>query len=351
MSPASSGTLEIERYIGACLISSPQQGNKRLLAYPNAAERHPQRFVPEVYHQHHQRSYGAQPRWAGGVPLISFSNQRRRQHQEVAEERHTPLARLAVHTQGAPLILAQRFGHRKNKSAFKNVKTNEARAKNEQKPADAVSVASDESSGSANSENCLPRIIKPRKRRKKDRKPPHLSHPLNQDGSGFSTDSASPDILDSPSPSLGSFAPFSCEYKGSCSDAGYYNETAEAPRLHHSFEDVQEAEDAPVQASVCQCRICDPSGFIWNVDRDCYSPFLTAPKASLEHQVQDLGARLASVVSLDGTTRQFCGSGDLEVSTEIVTSPNGHRDLEIRFFSSTSSEKVDKCSELNNNGS
>ena len=37
---------------------------------------------------------------------------------------------------------------------------------------DSLSIASDESSGSNNSENSLPRIIKPRKRRKKDRKPP-----------------------------------------------------------------------------------------------------------------------------------------------------------------------------------
>lgn len=33
-------------------------------------------------------------------------------------------------------------------------------------------------------------------------------------------------------------------------------------------------------------------------------------------------------------------SGDLQVSTEIITSPNGHRDLEIKFFSTPPPENV-----------
>lgn len=365
MSPASSGSLEIERYIGACLISSHQnrQQNKAArdrVVFPN---REQQQFFPEVYHRNRYciQRCGSIDTWAGGVPLISFANQRRNRPQVDVVPRNDDqqqLARLAVHTQGAPLILTGRFNHRKNKGFKNTARVPENRAKNENQPADVISVTSDESSGSANSENCLPRIIKPRKRRKKDRKPPHLARPLNQDVSGFSTDSTSPDILDCPSPGvvgLNPYVPFAYDYQSqtsSSTDDGYYNENSEIPRLHHSFEDVEEAEDAPQQTpSVCQCRICDPSGFIWNVDRDCYSPFLTAPRTSLEHKVDDLSSRLSSVALNDDPAEKngrAVGSGDLEVSTEIITSPNGHRDLEIKFFSSSSVEKVGKVDVLVN---
>lgn len=361
MSPASSGSLEIERYIGACLISSHQnrQQNKSVrdrVVFPNRE----QQFFPEVYHRNRYciQRCGAVDGWAGGVPLISFA-QRRNNNRQVdvgprndEQQQYTPLARLAVHTQGAPLILTGRFHHKKNKG-FKNAaRIAESRNKSDNVvPADAVSVASDESSGSANSENCLPRIIKPRKRRKKDRKPLHLARPLTQDGSGFSTDSTSPDILDCPSPGVVGlttpYASFAYDYQNQTSlstDEGYYNETSEIPRLHHSFEDVEEAEDAS-QQSECQCRICDPSGFIWNVDRNCYSPFLTAPRTSLEFKMDDLSSKLSSIAlneSFGEKSSRVVGSGDLEVSTEIITSPNGHRDLEIKFFSSSAVEKVGK---------
>lgn len=298
MSPASSGTLQVERYIGACLISSrksqQQQQQQQKFGYPT-----------DLYGYGRFRCDG----WAGGMPLISFANQR-------CNHKEDPLVRLA----GAPLIQAHRY-RKKKKNEENNTKKGASATKS-----DTASVTSDES---ANAENCLPRIIKPRKRRKKDRKPPQ---PQRQDG--FSTDSASPEAC---------YTPFAFEFR--VPNESYHDALFDAPKLHHSFEEVEEARDVNGNQSNCQCRYCDPSGLIWDVDRNCYSPFLTTPSSSSP-----------SIINSTTKTKKFClihsfssvsldddGStkSDLEVSTEIVTSPNGHRDLEIKFFSQTNKQLSD----------
>ncbi|EGI57861.1 hypothetical protein G5I_14048 [Acromyrmex echinatior] len=251
MSPASQGALEVERYIGSCLISSnvraglhgkpvsvcrkqeqsvTVRGGKTRGCYNGG-----QNYPGLADQQQCQVQYGGPGGWTG-APLISMTSSPRR---------------LAIHTQGAPLILAGRFYNRgkvhsnnSNNSGNSNGNTNtppcgnitgnyvhnnanpsmtsnvngttrcpasriapqrsmEATAKkspttvssNSKTAAtnadcssatakentgssnianiDSLSIASDESSGSNNSENSLPRIIKPRKRRKKDRKPPN----------------------------------------------------------------------------------------------------------------------------------------------------------------------------------
>lgn len=299
MSPASSGTLQVERYIGACLISSrkSQQQQQQKFGYPADLYGGYGRF----------RCDG----WAGGMPLISFANSQRCNKED-------PLVRLA----GAPLIQAHRY--RKKKKSDDNPKKGGASGGAK---SDAVSVTSDES---ANAENCLPRIIKPRKRRKKDRKPPP---PQRQDS--FSTDSASPEAC---------YAPFAFEFR--VPNESYHDALFEAPKLHHSFEEVEEARDVNGNQpeSTCQCRYCDPSGLIWDVDRNCYSPFLTTPTSPSTAAAPAAKTKKFclihsfSSVSLDddGSTKS-----DLEVSTEIVTSPNGHRDLEIKFFSQTNRQFTD----------
>ncbi|XP_018560801.1 uncharacterized protein LOC108903195 [Anoplophora glabripennis] len=404
MSPASSGNLEVERYIGACLISQNRSKNATAGKVRNEHifPQNRDHYIPDIY-QHHvnfrlQRCQSVDG-WAGGMPLISFANHQRRNRRNEAdvganrtEDHHAnPLARLAVHTQGAPLILAKSYNHRKNKvhrnnaastKVFENSNNKKPNKCQEQQNSsgagvDAVSVTSDESSGSANSENCLPRIIKPRKRRKKDRKPPLLGRPLSQDG--FSTDSASPDIDNAQSGvlTIGPFIPFTFDPFPSyrvpespqlidrCHILGDISET---PKLHHSFEDIEELDDGKdingnQSTSTCQCRYCDPSGQIWDVDRNCYSPFLTPPNShSKSFHFPNLNLDVAyscpvsnsenhclvhsmSTISLEEEenkklppSRSSSSSScrDLEVSTEIVTSLNGHRDLEIRFFSSPS---------------
>ncbi|XP_074038292.1 uncharacterized protein [Leptinotarsa decemlineata] len=370
MSPASAGNLEVERYIGACLISHNR--SKSAAAKSREHFTHNRDFAPEIYQQQHvnyrlQRCQSADG-WAGGMPLITFAQRRARKSDQ---EDTGSLARLAVHTQGAPLILSKSYNHRKSKAHKNNAdaKPFEGGSKKQNKcqnSADSVSVTSDESSGSANSETCLPRIIKPRKRRKKDRKPPLLGRPASLDG--FSTDSASPDI-DSQSPflSFSPFVPFNFDTYGYSAPESpklidrvhILGDISETPKLHHSFEDIEEPEkdiNGNQPTSTCQCRYCDPSGQIWDVDRHCYSPFLTPPDSlnktfrfpninlsalvatsSLEHCMSSI-----SLEDEDGkkipTSRSSSSSScrDLEVSTEIVTSLNGHRDLEIKFFSSSS---------------
>lgn len=286
MSPASSGTLQVERYIGACLISSRKsqqqqhQQQQQKFGYPT-----------DVYGYGRFRCDG----WAGGMPLISFAN----------HNKEDPLVRLA----GAPLIQAHRY--RKKKKNDENNKKGASATKS-----DAVSVTSDES---ANAENCLPRIIKPRKRRKKDRKPPP---PQRQDS--FSTDSASPEAC---------YTPFAFEFR--VPNESYHDALFDAPKLHHSFEEVEEARDVNGNQSTCQCRYCDPSGLIWDVDRNCYSPFLTTPSSTSISTPTTKTKKFCLIHSFSSVSLDDDGStkSDLEVSTEIVTSPNGHRDLEIKFFS------------------
>lgn len=488
MSPASSGALEIERYIGACLISSQQSRYKTKHHHlqqqqhphhhhhqyqqqpPSQSQHHHQNlhtgnhnYVPDLYrgfhnhqqqqhaHQQPQQQAGGGDRWAGGLPLIVYAKpqqqhqQQQQQHpgqylvagnwprrmvdvpptdkQQQSQECNNPLTRLAVHTQGAPLILSNNRYRNKNKGKFNTPCGVSAGCINKQLPGngvisgnqiksikcrennvDTVSVASDESSGSANSENCLPRIIKPRKRRKKDRKPPpHLStssstlRSLNQDDS-FSTDSGattSPDIINITAPilSLHNMPPSFPTYSSREFTPAGGNEISETPNLHHSFEDIEDHLDVTdingnVESS-CQCRYCDPASQIWDIDRNCYSPFLTSPVESMfrfpiasssltassslsstdryfssymdsltdrqhNHHHQCL-VKDISTFSLEDTNRnsgtmdkvsdfspsnfhqQHRSQSDLEVSTEIVTSLNGHRDLEIKFFTSPTS--------------
>ncbi|CAH0553447.1 unnamed protein product [Brassicogethes aeneus] len=428
MSPASSGNLEIERYIGACLISQNRSKSNNNHGGANKGREFYARdpLIPDIFPANYVNLDGryrlqrcnSVDVWAGGMPLISFANNQRQRSRHLepqdglsgsqrVDDQHSPLARLAVHTQGAPLILTKSYNHRKNKVNRNNNNNGGQKNPPSQKlinhnkcqdvqnngtgGVDAVSVASDESSGSANSENCLPRIIKPRKRRKKDRKPPLLGRPLSQEG--FSTDSASPDIDTSSVNLHRSFIPFNFDnnnysfrsvtvpdnialshmINNNNSFVDRYqnlHDTSETPNLHHSFEDIEEVDDGKdingnQTTSTCQCRYCDPSGQIWDVDRSCYSPFLTPPNNHnnafqfnfnlgqhnyytnpikdeenycLVHSMSSVSLEEDNNKSVQDKKVKHITSGDLEVSTEIVTSLNGHRDLEIKFFSTHSAD-------------
>lgn len=415
MSPASAGTLEVERYIGACLISS-QHRNKsvtnahspgnRDVYYPRDRYVHQDVYNNSGYQMSVDNRY--RPRrcntdgWAGGMPLISFANNHRRTRRpEVSDTRSssprvedstpTPLSRLAVHTQGVPLILSGRHNNRRNKNTRREVVTQNRPdpKKDTSRAVDSLSVASDESSGSNNSETSLPRIIKPRKRRKKDRKP-HAVRPSTENQ----------DVCPA-SPSVVTLKPFivpycytrdrtyppryNNSYSESVSEVDkprvpplngpvMDSELSEAPQLHHKFEDVVGPEnEIEQQPSSCQCRYCDPAGQIWDVDRHCYSPFLTTPTFRHDHppfvdpssgvfSKKHLAERISSTLdlistfSLDLESSSGVSSGEespgleppvvrrtaqcLEISTEIVTSHNGHRDLEIRLFSSRTDSRA-----------
>lgn len=218
MSPA-----HVERYIGSCLITSG--------------------YKPPRYRRYPDYGGGYQPATWAGLPLIAVSRSKK--------EDRSPLSRLAIHTQGAPLIQSGRGQGRRPQ-------------KPQQKPPPKETKETD--AEPANSENSLPRIIKPRKRRKKERKPPQESAIVT----------------------LKPYTPL-------CSD----------------IPEEQPGSPGGEEIAECQCRYCDPLGVIWEANAD--SDGASWPGGEKEEEDHSFGS-------------------GLEVSSQIVTSPNGHRDIEIRFF-------------------
>lgn len=483
MSPASQGALEVERYIGSCLISSnvraglhgkpatvcrkqeqpaTVRGAKARGCYNNGA----QGYSGLADQQQCQVQYGGPGGWTG-APLISMTSSPRRcnqrlspslgQQQQQQQQQTTccadqqqvppgghlhksPLSRLAIHTQGAPLILAGRFYNRgkvhgnnggnsngtvntlcgnavgsyvhnnANSSTTSNVngstrcpasrivaqrppetsmKKSGTISANSKMPnpdcpsaagkenagsssianIDSLSIASDESSGSNNSENSLPRIIKPRKRRKKDRKPPNnvvangidaakseepvITQRQQSSGCGngvsgeqsvvvkYAPTCYEPRIYEAVAPHLRNYRRPPVGHRetvyGGCRAPSMQMEMADvrqqryAHHRHHVqvkvLDDNRNVVAAPMRAAAappkgyrhhhhangngncnsglprryvheyagesceaaaredglgpCQCRYCDPAGLIWDVDRNGYSPFLTAPSLSV----------------------------------------------------------------------
>ncbi|XP_076397792.1 uncharacterized protein LOC143266085 [Megachile rotundata] len=559
MSPASQGGVEVERYIGSCLISSSIRGGSQKIV---GKKQEPiirgktrgcyggQSFANG---EQCQVQYGAGG-WTG-APLISMTSSPRRcnqqqqqQSQQVCDQQvsvhlhKNPLSRLAIHTQGAPLILAGRF-HNRGKVHTSgtangvgntvcgnaavnsyihnsgntgtpsgtmnggarcpparpqrpvelskkpgNPKPESTGAGNSIANIDSLSIASDESSGSNNSENSLPRIIKPRKRRKKDRKPGNnvaistdvAKHEEQQQQSGSSVagneqtnvvalkpyvpacyepryEAVPPHLRSHRRPGLAregaSMYGMSMQEMLDCRQR-YAHRHVESKVLDDNRNVVMPAQMRAILPKdyrhngpprylhedgvkdglgSCQCRYCDPSALIWDVDQNCYSPFLTPSpstefcpshfpqmplflsRPSLNCQEQNI-ERLFSVDTSRLQEKDSCGSsgvvlrrswsdptsyfseeitapsrdvgvigdrgqaetgkrrtlwrGDtidvpannvgstgatgtnlsspkgLEVSTEIITSPNGHRDLEIKFYSASpnapSTDEVDE---------
>ncbi|KAI8420711.1 hypothetical protein MSG28_007940 [Choristoneura fumiferana] len=346
-----------------------------------------------------------------GAPLISMAGR-------APPARQTPVSKLAMHAQGAPLIIQNRQDRRKFTTAVEQrshrplvhtehiardiCDVNEGnRPRNQQQQTrsarsgrnnntDAVSVASDESSGSANSETMLPRIIKPRKRRKKDRKPNNmLPHDMSSAGlelgeidhcavSGISSvrrniyeDSYCRDmamsyrldakVLEYPEPVPESYR------------VSVLEEALEASRFG-----LAEAA-SPVESAVtsCQCRYCDPVGQIWDADSIAdllnenssgdFAPTKLedsmkvvgslgrrGPDTTLRRSWSDPSSRIPeqravyngdtfsapNLYSLFPPTNRASSPEPrsplaLEISSEIVTSMNGHRDLEIKLFSTS----------------
>lgn len=363
MSPASQGGLQVEHYIGSSLISASarvnQRGGNGRPRSGKGVPRNPVNSLNTDYLLRNGRPGYPLPgmlstcdgnfpfRHSGGVgwtglPIITMVPQKpvkrspalgKADHQSrkpIIDEERSPLSRLAIHTQGAPLIHAGKCNVQRKPQLKNNRGDVIVRRNNKYKegrgptgPSDNLSVASDESSGSGQLENILPRIIKPRKRRKKDRKP-CPSPPESAEGSLPSAE-ASP----------------------RSHSAG----VADDPQLHHRFEDVAESEIVCPQSS-CQCHYCDPSG-IWDTPgpdlvlrRSWSEPLHNSPRPL--HRSFSLGAADGkefywetlkgcdiSVKESEQPARPALRTPCLEVSTEIVTSLHGHRDLEIRFYSAS----------------
>lgn len=264
--------------------------------------------------------------WAG-IPLISTAPRRTRKNNfgnnangsgnpkprilisnNSTEYDENAMSRLAIHAHGAPLILAGRYRNRVQKRGDQKqqqqgtnanctpaVKPHEGsnatvEFSNSVKPAvtssDNSTTGSDENSPSngTNQETCLPRIIKPRKRRKKDRKPQNTSVACLPEATTSTPQKINTDLQDfsqvtvTHDPSLSSIprllhsldnmqtsqdlTSFSCkENTALTSREGILDYPIQQDSSDTSFKMQLSSEEEPVAS--CCCRICDPSCRIW----------------------------------------------------------------------------------------
>ncbi|XP_050680287.1 uncharacterized protein LOC126976130 [Leptidea sinapis] len=367
-----------------------------------------------------------------GAPLISMTGR-------TQQQRNSPVGKLAMHAQGAPLIIQNRHDRRKftqvtdqrnhrpigvtEQVMRDNFEADALRQRNQQQQmrsnrnvrgnnTDAVSIASDESSGSTNSETMLPRIIKPRKRRKKDRKPNNIM-PHDMSNAGIELGEVEHCAITNMASSLHNVyeetycRELSLPYRLDVKVLDYpdpvpetYRVTALGEALEATRFGINEAA-SPAESAIssCQCRYCDPVGQIWDaesiarlLDENSSGDFLPT---KLEESMKVVGplvtrgadtvlrrswsdpsarvaesrevansdsASAANLYSLFPPTRRASSTEPrsqlaLEISSEIVTSMNGHRDLEIKLFSTsppaTNSERRsffdDDCVSVSNN--
>lgn len=388
MSPPSQTPSQVEKYIGTDLISSrSRDGNRRNGGKgnkpdPSNAEGKNDRNScgTDKFRRRNRPTPNAAiccdvvapRRVKGGAPIfVVFDNGRRKSNSEsFPNGPRMPLSRLAVHASGAPLMIAGRCDDARKNRNRGNGNGSEFVGKRPEKfkkedsrgrggTSDRLSVASDESSGSSHSENCLPRIIKPRKRRKKDRKPAVNADESPSQAEGTVSGNVVGKNDDIPSGKK--------DVETIVSEDEFHG-----PRLDHSFEDVTESDAVSYACSPssCGCRYCDPSG-IW--DAPSGSPYSSRsdpiPKKSWSEPTRLFPLwkrREVTFSKAPGTPFSFSLDGSwnpgrseweslkgceidaktekepsgydplgLQVSTEIVTSPNGHRDIEIRFYSAS----------------
>lgn len=344
-----------------------------------------------------------------GAPLISMAGRN--------PPRDNPVSKLAMHAQGAPLIIHNRHDRKKyttipeqrnhrptgqdvhvrhercdvpenarprNQAQQQQVRPSRNNTRNNN--TDAVSVTSDESSGSNNSETMLPRIIKPRKRRKKDRKPNNIV-PHDLTSAALELGEVDHCVTNMGSTSHGIYDESYCRdvtlpYRLHVKVLDYpdpvpetYRVTALGEALEATrFGLAEAASPAESAVSSCQCRYCDPVGQIWDanslahlLDENTSVDFAPTKLEDSMKVVGPLGKRggdtmlrrswsdpsarvperkannndtlsASNLYSLFPLPRRSISSEPksplaLEISSEIVTSMNGHRDLEIKLFS------------------
>lgn len=356
--PTVAQPLPVDRYAGNCLIKPSYYcrtggggvaHNNVPAGYHHVGPQAP----PPPYHHYQQLQdwYGRTAYWhhnqvgggvGGGGPLQ-------------AEK-----ANFAAHKHGAPLIQAAKYNSCRGGSGPGKKYAKKTPAVEQSggagngcggagKKMIAGDGGSDESSGAA-SENSLPRIIKPRKRRKKERKPVPAAaaavvvvQPLAvvaaaiQDHDDLPLSSSS-STASSPPPSSHQHQQLESLATAATDDAAHARLPFDTVRLSAEIKAVS-LEDV----STCQCACCDPVGNVWDVGRRCFSPSLTRPEPAARRSWTDepssappLSSRTAATVfeysKPDVAPAARARTHSLEVSSEIVTSHYGHRDIEIKFF-------------------
>lgn len=282
---------------------------------------HHQNYVPNCY----QNTNG----WTG-VPLISTANRRPKKFNnnrhmikstnQLTDFDENAMSRLAIHAHGAPLILAGRYRnkssqhkreqskiasgtfnksdsdrncysllhhkqqiiHNTNNNNNNNNNVNNSNSTNTiiaNGTLDTFSVNSDESSNSSNGINvdtCLPRIIKPRKRRKKDRKPnvntqqSELVQNMNNNSNAMINNNNKTTNFNSFEPPIAHDNPLTTQIGGIGSTNNslpteimqrYEQQLNDLP---DGMTDTQYKTDGIVEeTSSCSCRLCDPLCRIW----------------------------------------------------------------------------------------
>lgn len=360
--PTVAQSLPVDRYAGNCLIKPSYYCGGGGVGLHNVALQEPPRCRYDVgtYHHHHsppppptpyqhyqqlQDWYGRTAYWhhhpggGGGGGGAGVGG-------PLAEK-----ANFAAHKHGAPLIQAAKYnrigggpGKKYAKKTSGGVEKSNGGGGGKKNDG-----GSDESSGAA-SENSLPRIIKPRKRRKKERKPVPAAvavvQPLvativpeqtERPSSSSSSSPPSPAPPPPPMPQQQQEQPFRQQLPSS-----------PKPQLQRDDDrrpvDMIQLMSADIKAvsledvSTCQCACCDPVGNVWDVGRRCFSPSLTRPEPARRSWSDEPSSPPppSSSISFSKTVvaapAARIRTHSLEVSSEIVTSHNGHRDIEIKFF-------------------
>lgn len=233
-------------------------------------------------------SYGSQNEWAG-VPIVKSSGDSR--HKKLFSSRsngyeydENSMSRLAKHTHGAPIIMSSRYRSKSVKSVQSfahengNLRNQNSNGFISKAPSPDEMHNYDDSGYHANG-TCLPRIIKPRKRRKKDRKPiasasvennplspftfaSNQSNGYMQSMSVNSNNSSSfqnnlNENFKRPAPPNDSNLFFNCDFDTSIV-LPLPSSTSSSPiSLSNS------SLSSSTTTSSCSCRLCDPNCKIW----------------------------------------------------------------------------------------
>lgn len=364
MSPDSQGNLEVERYVGSCLISFSVR----------AARPRQQQVMGNS--SHHQSSYNGElmytPEGWSGPPLLLMAtprsnvNNQARCNRGYKDQQQSSYNPKFVNRHHHLLHSSSRTMDENNNSGkVLNGKTKDSSI-------DSMSVTSDESCGSNNSETSLPRIIKPRKRRKKDRKQLPASNAQQSDNAAASVKPAEQRVVVvQPNERTVNSVAANNNQRTVHQRANYHRPPQPVNRYYNSASDSCRYGDRHEASALCQCRCCDPSSSIWDSNsfsgNQIYHHQQQQQQRSFEDRrdvsalrrswsdpmsycseevvapcnrdvgvIGDRGSRelrkKSSWSGTDGST-SLASTRDLQVSTEIVTSLNGHRDLEIKFYS------------------
>ena len=230
-------------------------------------------------------SYGSQNEWTGTKPSSDSRHKKLYSSRSNGYEYdENSMSRLAKHTHGAPIIMSSRYRSKSVKSVQSFAHENGNLRNQNSNGFSSKAPSSDEmhnyeDSGYHANGTCLPRIIKPRKRRKKDRKPiasaSMENNPLspftfasNQSNGFMQSMSANANNINSfqnnmhenfkrPAPPNDSNLFFNCDFDTNII-LPLPSSTSSSPiSLSNS------SLSSSTTTSSCSCRLCDPNCKIW----------------------------------------------------------------------------------------